>query len=69
MKNNMNELTPVFLSQEEAEMFLSFREHQSEFMILKANGIFSTKNGSITCHFDDKGIVRKIETNFILFKA
>lgn len=65
----MNELTTIYLNKKEAELFLSFREHQSEFIILRANGIFDIKNGSITCHFDENGLVRKIESNRILFKA
>lgn len=63
----MNEIT-IFLTPLDAELFKSFREHQTDFMVLKANGIFDLKNGSITIHKDDKGLVRKIEVNQVLFK-
>lgn len=63
------ELTTVYLTTNEAKLFLEFRENQDDFMILKANGIFSTKNGSILIHKDEKGKIRKIETNQILFKV
>ena len=49
----MNKLTTIYLTEKEAKLFLDFREHQSEVIVLRANGIFSMKNGSITCHFDE----------------
>jgi len=64
----MNEQVTIFLTPVEAELFKSFREHQTDFMILKSNGIFDLKNGSMTIHKDEKGLVRKIETNQVLFK-
>ena len=64
----MNNETTISLTDTEAELFKSFREHQTDFMVLKANGIFSLKNGSITIHKDNAGKVRMIETNVIQFK-
>jgi len=65
--NNMQQTT-IFLTPIEVDLFKSFREHQTEFLVLKSNGIFDVKNGNITIHFDDRGIVRKIESNRVLFK-
>lgn len=62
-------LTKIELTEKEAEIFLAFRQYQTEFMVLRNTGIFDLKNGSITIHKDDKGTVRKIETNTILFKV
>jgi hypothetical protein len=59
--------TAIYLNAQEIELFRSFREHQTEFMVLKGTGIFDLKNGSMTVHKDIDGRVRKIETNQILF--
>lgn len=64
----MEQQLTIFLTPIEVDLFKSFREHQTDFMLLKSNGIFDVKNGSMTIHFDAEGIVRKIETNKILFK-
>jgi hypothetical protein len=66
MKNN--EIT-VFLTPIDVELFKSFREHQTDFMVLLNNGVFDMKNGSLTIHYDDKGLVRKIESNQVKFKV
>jgi len=63
-----NEVT-IFLTPIDVELFRSFREHQTDFMVLLDNGVFSMKNGSLTIHYDDKGLVRKIESNQIKFKV
>ena len=62
-------LNKIELTDIEAELFLAFRKHQTEFMVLKASGIFDLKNGSITIHKDVNGIVRQIETNQVVFKV
>ena len=61
-------LINVSLTNEDAILFVEFRKLQDEFMILRKNGIFDVKNGSITIHFDSEGLVRKIETNEIKFR-
>jgi len=58
----------VFLSPTECELFKSFREHQTDFMLLKSNGIFDTKNGSMTLHWNSEGILQKVEVNYIKWK-
>lgn len=37
--------------------------------VLVRGGLFDTKNGSVTVHFDSEGIVRKMERNFTSFKT
>lgn len=67
--NNINkEQITIFLTPEEANLFLEFRKNQDDFMILKANGIFELKNGSMLIHKDINGRVREIIVNQILFK-
>lgn len=68
-QNNMEkELTTIYLNEEDAKLFLEFRKNQDDFMILKANGIFSLKNGNMLIHKDLNGRVREIVVNQILFK-
>lgn len=64
----MNDIT-LILTEEDAELFKAFREHQTDFMVLKAHGIFDLIDGSITIHKDHSGMVRKIETHTVSFKA
>lgn len=64
-----NKEITIFLTPIDVELFKSFRENQTEFMVLKNTGVFDLKNGSMTIHKDSDGIVRKIETNTILFKV
>lgn len=62
-------LINVQLTEKDAELFLSFRENQTEFMILKNIGVFDFKAGNMCIHKDEKGIVRKVEMNTVLFKV
>ena len=62
-----NEIT-IFLSPADAELFKSFREYQTEFMILKNTGIFDLKNGKMIINKDSTGNVREIEVREIKFK-
>lgn len=59
----------ITLNPIDAALFLEFRKHQTDFMVLFNNGIFTLKNGSLTIHKDSEGLVRKIEINQVLFKA
>lgn len=58
----------ITLTEEEAELFKTFREFQNDFSILLNNSVFSFKNGSIVIHRDDQGRIRKIEMHKIYFK-
>ncbi len=64
----MDEVT-IFLTPIDVELFKAFREHQTDFMILKNNGIFDLKNGNIIIHKDAQGRVREIVENRVRFKA
>lgn len=57
--------TTIFLTPQDVELFKEFRQHQTEFMILKSHGIFDFKGGVISVHKDADGRVRKIEVNKI----
>jgi hypothetical protein len=61
--------TTVFLSPKDAELFKAFCEHYSDFLILKENGIFDVKNGNMTLHWNNEGILQKVEVNNIRWKA
>lgn len=65
----MNNMETIFLTPQDIELFKAFREHQTEFMVLKGAGIFDLKNGSMVIHKDSLGMVRKIETHQITFIA
>jgi hypothetical protein len=59
--------TIIYLTPEEAKIFLDFKKYQDEFIVLLSSGVFTLKGGSMTIHKDAEGTVRKIETNKILF--
>lgn len=58
----------IYLTPIDAELFRAFREHQTEFMVLKNTGIFDLKSGSMTIHKDHQGVVRQIDSHQVLFK-
>ena len=48
--------TQISLNDEEARLFLVFRQHQDNFDILYKAGVFDLRNASATINFDSFGI-------------
>lgn len=65
-------MTQVELTDEDAELFKSFREHQEHYKIMLDAGIFAFKGGSVVIHYNPTGLIMKIERNaipYIRYKA
>lgn len=60
--------TTVMLTAEEAELFMRFREHQTEFKQLLEAGLFGIKSGSAEIHFDIDGALASIDMHFRVFR-
>lgn len=60
-------MTTIELSDEDAEKFKQFREHQDDFKTLLDNRVFSFYHGNAVIH-RDKGIIMQININDISFK-
>lgn len=54
-------MTSVFLSEDDAIMFVNFQKHYAFIRTLEAVGAFDLKSGSITIHFDNMGAIGSIE--------
>jgi hypothetical protein len=59
----------VTLSEQEAQSFLKWREHQANFEILLENGVFDVRNGSVELHFNVAGHVASIDAHIKVFRA
>lgn len=59
----------IELSEKDAESFREFRRFQANFNALQDCGFFGIRNGSAVVHFDQDGVVRKIEAHTVIMKA
>jgi hypothetical protein len=60
--------TSVEMTDEDALLFVWVQQNWDKLNVLKEVGVFGTKNGSITLHFDALGMLMLIESNKIEFK-
>lgn len=61
-----NEIT-IFLTPVEAIEFRNFQKYYTEFMLLVNKGVFDQKNGAVTLHFDNNGILQTIQRSDFLY--
>jgi hypothetical protein len=59
----------IELSEKDAESFREFRRFQTNFNALQDCGFFTIRNGSAIVHFDQDGVVRKVESHQVIMKA
>jgi hypothetical protein len=52
---------PVFLTEDEAQMFLKFQKHFHFFQVLEEHKAFDIRSGSITLKFDNNGQIKIVE--------
>ena len=64
----MNELINIQLTNEDAELFRKFREHQDTFSVLIDSGVFDTRNGEAILNLDNMSNLTQIKTNVITYK-
>jgi hypothetical protein len=63
------EKIPIYIADAEAEKFLLFQQHYETFALLLDNGVFDVRNGSVTIHFDNKGILKAINRSDVLYSS
>jgi len=59
----MNNLTPLYLTNEEAVRFVKFQKFYFLVKALEDMNVNDLKNGSLTIHFDNLGRIRLVERN------
>lgn len=64
----MDEIT-IFISPQEAMQFRNFQKHHDLFLLLVNKGVFDIRNGSAVLHFDNNGIIQKIDRHDPLFDS
>ncbi len=57
----------VYLPDEEARKFILFQQYWDSFSIMLERGVFDTKNGGITLHFDHDGTLQAIQRADFLY--
>lgn len=53
----------VILDGQDVTALAEFVKHRKLFDLLRDRGVFSTKSGSVTLHFDQEGTLRKIDSS------
>ena len=56
-----NEFTTVYLSAEEAKLFMEFQRRYRFMQMLESLGVFDLKSAKVTLHFDNLGEVASID--------
>lgn len=46
-------------------VIIDLTQHEDKLLALIQAGFFDQKNGSVTCHFDQHGKIRKIEKHIV----
>lgn len=64
----MEEIT-IFITPQEAMQFRNFQQYHAQFMLLVSKGVFDIKNGSAVLHFDNNGIIQKIDRHDPLYDS
>lgn len=59
--NNMQQLTKIELTSEDAIMFVNFQKRYAFIKLLESIGSFEIKGGSITIHFDNLGCIGAVD--------
>lgn len=58
----------IELTDQDAELFLKFREHQDSFAVLEKAGVFNIRNGHAVLNFDANGTLGDIECTVKLYR-
>lgn len=65
----MNDQITIFLTTPEALLFKEYQRFHATFQLLCEKGVFDVKSGKVIMHFDENGVIQKIERNDNLFDA
>lgn len=55
------ETTPIFLTKEEALLFVAFQKRYAFFRLLETLKVFELKSGSVEIHFDNLGGIGSVD--------
>lgn len=55
------ELSKVYLTNDEARQFVTFRKHFTMVNLMESLGVFNIKDGSVEIHFDRLGQIAKVD--------
>lgn len=55
--------TTINLTDEDARLFLKFREHQNDFLLLYEAGVFNIKSGEAILNFNAEGVLTQVDLN------
>lgn len=58
----------IELTDEEALLFLKFRENQDTFSVLEESGVFNIRNGHAVLNFDANGTLGAVECTVKLYR-
>lgn len=58
----------IDLTEDDALLFRAFREHQENFSILYASGVFNVRSGSATLHFNIDGCLDGVDIDIPIFR-
>lgn len=61
-------LISVEMTEDEAKLFLKFREYQNDFLTLVNSGVFETRNGVAILHFDRDGTLQQVNKDVVVYK-
>jgi hypothetical protein len=61
-------MTTIELTDEDAKLFVRFRENQAFFERLLEANVTEVRGGHVTLHFNPCGQLMKIETNIVIYK-
>ena len=61
-------MTTLQLTDEEARLFVLFRQHQEMMQALLSANVFQTKNGQAILHFNHLGILMQVEVHTVAFR-
>lgn len=61
-------LTSVSLTDEDARLFLLFREHQNDFLTMVESGVFKVRNGVAILNFNSDSQLTQIDFNIVRYK-
>ena len=67
MTGEMLKTIAVEMTEIEAADFVEYQRNRILFSMLLNAGVFSIKNGNGTLHFDEKGVLKKITTDYVLY--
>ena len=58
----------IELSNEDANLFRQFREHQDVFGHMLKSGVFDTRNGVVSMSFNQDGVLTQINKEVLTYK-